>query len=56
MNMLAQLNASLRPLALTGLRTRYPQASETELHHKLADLLLVEELAGKVHGENAGAE
>lgn len=32
MNMLAQLNALGRLLALTGLRDRYPQATETELH------------------------
>lgn len=51
MNMLAQLNASARMLALTGLRTRYPQATEAELRRKLADLLLGEELARKVYGE-----
>ena len=56
MNMLAQLNALGRLLALTGLRDRYPQATETELHRKLADLLLGEELAGKVYGETVGAE
>ena len=32
MEMLAQLNASAHTLALTGLRSRYPQASEVELH------------------------
>ena len=51
MNMLAQLNASARLLALTGLRSRYPQASEPELRRKLADLLLGEQLARKVYGE-----
>ena len=48
MNMLAQLNASARLLAMTGLRSRFPQASEAELHFKLAVLLLGEELARKV--------
>jgi hypothetical protein len=40
MHMLAQLNASARILALTGLRSRYPNATETELRRMLADLLL----------------
>lgn len=51
MEMLAQLNASARTLALNGLRSRYPQASETELRRRLADLLLGEDLARKVYGE-----
>ncbi|MCL4263051.1 MAG: hypothetical protein KJ069_07540 [Anaerolineae bacterium] len=51
MNMLAQLNASARLLALTGLRAQYPQASEAELRFKLAALLWGEELARKVYGE-----
>jgi hypothetical protein len=56
MNMLAQLNASARRLALTGLRTQYPQASEAELRLKLADLLLGDELARKVYGEAGHAK
>jgi hypothetical protein len=40
MNMLAQLNASARLLAMIGLRSRYLQASEAELRFKLAVLLL----------------
>jgi hypothetical protein len=51
MHMLAQLNASAHTLALAGLRTRYPQASEAELRRRLAGLLLGEELARKVYGE-----
>ena len=50
MHMLAQLNASARTLALTGLRSRYPRATEAELRRRLADLLLGEDLAGKVYG------
>jgi hypothetical protein len=56
MNMLAQLNASARLLALTGLRSRYPNANEAELRRKLADLLLGEELAHKVYGEISHAK
>ena len=51
MHMLAQLNASARLLALAGLRSRYPNASEIELRRRLADILLGEELAQKVYGE-----
>jgi hypothetical protein len=51
MNMLAQLNASARLLAMTGLRSQYPQASESELRFKLAGLLLGDELARKVYGQ-----
>lgn len=50
MHMLAQLNASVRMLAITGLRGRYPQATEAELRRKLADLLLGKDLARKVYG------
>jgi hypothetical protein len=56
MHMLAQLNASVRILALAGLRSRYPDATETELRRRLADLLLGEELARKVYGEMKRAE
>jgi hypothetical protein len=51
MQALAQLNASVRLLAMTGLRSQYPQASQAELRFKLAVLLLGDELARKVYGE-----
>jgi hypothetical protein len=50
LEMMAQLNASARQLALQGLRQRFPQAGETELNRRLAGLLLGEELASKVYG------
>jgi hypothetical protein len=56
MHMLAQLNTSVRLLALAGLRSRYPGASEQELRRRLAGLLLGEELAHKVYGEIPHAE
>lgn len=56
MNMLAQLNASARILALAGLRSRFPNANEIELRRRLADLILGEELARKVYGEMKRAE
>jgi hypothetical protein len=51
LEMLAQLNATARLLALSGLRQRHPKASEAQLRRRLAGLLLGEEKAGKVYGE-----
>jgi hypothetical protein len=56
MHMLAQLNASARGLALAGLRSRFPNANETELRRKLAGMLLGEDLARKVYGESSHAK
>jgi hypothetical protein len=56
MHMLAQLNASARLLAMTGLRSRYPLACEVELRRKMASLLLGDELAQKVYGESSHAK
>ncbi len=50
LEMMAELNASVRLLALSGLRSRYPHAKERELRRRLAGLLLGEELASKVYG------
>ncbi|WKZ47894.1 MAG: hypothetical protein QY306_00835 [Anaerolineales bacterium] len=51
MEMLAQLNNSVRILALAGLRTRFPHANEAELRRRLASLILGDDLARKVYGE-----
>jgi len=51
LHMVAELNASARLLALAGLRQQFPQGNESELHYRLAVLLLGEELASKVYGE-----
>ncbi len=56
MQMLAQLNRAVRTLALTGLRSQYPAAGEPELHYRLAELLLGDDLARKVYGEGGRAE
>jgi hypothetical protein len=56
MNMLAQLNASARLLAMTGLHSQFPQATEAELRFKLAVLLLGEDLARKVCEESSDAK
>ena len=51
MEMLVSLNASARELAMAGLRKRYPNAVEAEIHRRLADLLLGEALAQKIYGD-----
>ena len=48
--MAAQMNSTLRTLALSGLRQRYPHATPDELRRRLADLWLGPELAARVHG------
>ena len=45
-----QLNQSLHLWALSGLRQRYPAASEAELRRRLADLVLGPELAARAYG------
>jgi ABC-type transport system involved in cytochrome bd biosynthesis fused ATPase/permease subunit len=49
--MVAQLNETVRTLALSGLRQRHPSASPQELRRLLADLILGEPLAEKVYGQ-----
>ena len=51
MEILAGLNEAASALALAGLRQRHPKANEQELHRRLADLLLGEDLARKVYGD-----
>jgi hypothetical protein len=51
MEMLISLNAAARELKLAGLRRRYPKSTEDEIHRRLADILLGEDLARKVYGE-----
>ncbi len=56
MQMLAQMNAFARELAMAGLRSRYPHATEAELRYRLAVLLYGEELARKIFPEYRDAE
>ena len=48
--MVSQLNETVRTLALSGLRQRHPDASPQALRRLLADLVLGESLAEKVYG------
>ena len=50
LDMVGQLNRTVRTLALSGLRQRHPQASPGELRRRLADLLLGPELAARAYG------
>ena len=47
LEMVDQLNQSVKLLALAGLRQRYPDENEGGLQRRLADLLLGEDLACK---------
>jgi hypothetical protein len=49
--LIAGASRSARTLALAGLRSRYPAASETELIQRLAILTLGVELARKVYSD-----
>ncbi len=50
LEMLGQMNAAARQLALQGLRARHPVATEPQLQRYLADLLLGPELAARAYG------
>jgi hypothetical protein len=50
LHMVAQLNQTVRTLALSGLRQRHPEATPQELRRRLADLLLGPDLAALVYG------
>jgi len=49
--LLGQMNATVKALALSGLRQRHPQASQAELRRRLADLILGDALAAHVYGK-----
>lgn len=48
--MVSQLNQTVRTLAISGLRQRYPHSNEQEIRRHLADILLGPELAQRVYG------
>lgn len=50
LEMVAQLNQTVRELALIGLRQQHPNASPDELRRRLADILLGPELAARAYG------
>jgi hypothetical protein len=50
LEMMGQLNAMAKSLALNNVRRQYPEATENELRRRLADRLLGPELAATVYG------
>lgn len=50
LEMVDQLNQSVKLLALMGLRRRFPKDNDARLRRRLAGLLLGEELANTVYG------
>lgn len=50
LEIVAELNESVKMMALAGLRSRHPNASPTELRRRMADLCLGQELAERVYG------
>jgi hypothetical protein len=54
LEMVDQLNQSVKLFVLTGLKERYPDENETQLRRRLASLLLGEDLARKAYGSMPG--
>lgn len=50
LEMVGQINETVRIMALSGLRWRYPEDTVERLQRRLADLLLGKEMAEKVYG------
>jgi len=50
MALVAEMNRTVRALALAGLRQRHPDDSPRQRQRRLADLLLGPELAARVYG------
>jgi hypothetical protein len=48
--MLGEMNKTVKTLALSGLRSRYPDENPSMLRRRLADLILGPELAAQVYG------
>jgi hypothetical protein len=48
--MLGEMNLTVKTLALSGLRSRYPDDTPEMLRRRLADLILGPELANRVYG------
>jgi hypothetical protein len=54
--LMAEMSQTVRTLALSGLRQRYPDETPAQRRRRLADLLLGEELAARVYGPAPGEE
>jgi hypothetical protein len=56
LELVAEMNETVRALVMSGLRERYPHASPEELRRRLADALLGPELAARAYGPLPTAE
>ncbi len=56
LHMVGEMNQTVRTLTLSGLRSRFPDATEDELRRRLAAALLGPELAERVYGSGSGHE
>ena len=50
LEIVAQMNETVRLLILSGLRQRHPEATAEELHRRMADILLGPDLAARAYG------
>ncbi len=50
MELVGEMNATIKTLARAGLAQRFPKASPQEIERRLADILLGQELAARVYG------
>ncbi len=50
LEMVGQMNETVKTMMLSGLKVRFPQETPETLQRRLADLLLGTELAQKVYG------
>ena len=50
LELVGEMNRTVRELALAGLRQRYPDDTSAQRKRRLADLLLGPELAARVYG------
>jgi hypothetical protein len=50
LEMVDEMNRTVRTFAAVGLRERYPRAGAAELDRRLADLVLGPDLAARVYG------
>jgi hypothetical protein len=51
-----QMNATVRFLIIQGIRLRHPDADDTEIRRRFADIVLGQELAAKAFGPAPWAE
>ena len=50
LEIVGEMNATVRLLILSGLRQRHPDATPDELRRRMADILLGSELAARAYG------